>query len=151
MNDLIIGISWPIVVLILGIIFLIIFRIPIVNLLNRIRVAKGEGNKWEINFDLTIDKFNKNSFPQVLQPKGIESGEEFGETTISFQTTTPNEIKQILSEEEIEESRQKAQKRLDADTEKVGYIRGKLYQLKDGRYGIEWGINLSDIITIEDK
>jgi hypothetical protein len=36
-------------------------------------------------------------------------------------------------------SRAKAQARLDADTKKVGYIRGEPYQKEDGSWGIHWG------------
>jgi len=37
------------------------------------------------------------------------------------------------------ESKESAQNRLDADTKKVGYVRGELYQLPDGSWGIHWG------------
>jgi len=37
------------------------------------------------------------------------------------------------------ESRESAQNRLDDDTKKVGYVRGELYQLPDGSWGIHWG------------
>jgi hypothetical protein len=36
-------------------------------------------------------------------------------------------------------SRAKAQARLDADTKKVGYVRGELFQKEDGSWGIHWG------------
>jgi hypothetical protein len=36
-------------------------------------------------------------------------------------------------------SKASAQKRLDEDTQRVGYVRGELYQLKDGSWGIAWG------------
>lgn len=32
-----------------------------------------------------------------------------------------------------------AQKRLDEDTRRVGYVRGEIYQLDDGSWGIHWG------------
>ena len=32
-----------------------------------------------------------------------------------------------------------AQKRLAEDTKKVGYVRGKIYPLEDGSWGIKWG------------
>ena len=37
------------------------------------------------------------------------------------------------------ESKESAQNRLDDDTKKVGYVRGELYQLPDGSWGIHWG------------
>lgn len=36
-------------------------------------------------------------------------------------------------------SRAKAQARLDADTKKVGYVRGELFQKEDGSWAIHWG------------
>ena len=32
-----------------------------------------------------------------------------------------------------------AQKRLDEDTKRVGFVRGEVYQLEDGSWGIHWG------------
>jgi hypothetical protein len=37
------------------------------------------------------------------------------------------------------ESKESAQNRLDEDYKKVGYVRGELYQLPDGSWGIHWG------------
>jgi tetrahydromethanopterin S-methyltransferase subunit G len=37
------------------------------------------------------------------------------------------------------ESKEAAQDRLDNETKKVGYVRGELYQLPDGSWGIHWG------------
>ena len=36
-------------------------------------------------------------------------------------------------------SKEAAQKRLDEDTQRVGYVRGEIYQLEDGSWGIAWG------------
>ena len=36
-------------------------------------------------------------------------------------------------------SKEAAQKRLDEDTQKVGFLRGEIYQLEDGSWGIHWG------------
>jgi hypothetical protein len=38
-----------------------------------------------------------------------------------------------------EQSREEAQKRLDEDTKRVGYVRGELYRREDGSWGIAWG------------
>ncbi len=38
-----------------------------------------------------------------------------------------------------EQSREEAQKRLDEDTKKVGYIRGEICQMEDGKWVIHWG------------
>ncbi|MDP2729024.1 MAG: hypothetical protein Q8O55_00860 [Dehalococcoidales bacterium] len=36
-------------------------------------------------------------------------------------------------------SKEAAQKRLDEDTRKAGFVRGEIYQLEDGSWGIHWG------------
>jgi len=36
-------------------------------------------------------------------------------------------------------SKEATQKRLDEDTRKVGYVRGEIFQLEDGSWGIAWG------------
>ena len=36
-------------------------------------------------------------------------------------------------------SKEVAQQRLAQDTKRVGYVRGEIYQLKDGSWGIHWG------------
>jgi hypothetical protein len=47
---------------------------------------------------------------------------------------------QLLAKEMLsEQSRIATQKRLDEDTKRVGYVRGELYQLDDGSWGIHWG------------
>lgn len=49
-------------------------------------------------------------------------------------------IKTFAPEVKIEhKSKESAQKRLDEDTKRAGYVRGELYQLKDGSWGIAWG------------
>lgn len=47
---------------------------------------------------------------------------------------------QLITKEIIsEQSRIAVQKRLDEDTERVGYVRGEIYQLEDGSWAIHWG------------
>jgi len=47
---------------------------------------------------------------------------------------------QPLAEEPLgEQSKITAQKRLDEDTKRVGFVRGELYQLEDGSWAIRWG------------
>jgi hypothetical protein len=36
-------------------------------------------------------------------------------------------------------SKEAAQKRLDEDTKRVGYVRGEVFQLEDGSWGLAWG------------
>ena len=38
-----------------------------------------------------------------------------------------------------EQSKIAAQKRLDEDTKRVGFVRGETHQLEDGRWSIHWG------------
>jgi len=38
-----------------------------------------------------------------------------------------------------EQSKEAAQKRLDDDTKRVGYMRGELFQNDDGTWSIHWG------------
>ena len=47
---------------------------------------------------------------------------------------------QLLAKEMLsEQSKEAAQKRLDEDAQRVGYVRGEVYQLEDGSWGIAWG------------
>lgn len=47
---------------------------------------------------------------------------------------------QIIAKKMIsEQSKDAAQKRLDEDTQKVGYVRGELFQNEDGSWCIHWG------------
>ena len=47
--------------------------------------------------------------------------------------------KEIAKEEAGEQSKIAAQKRLDEDTKRVGYVRGEIYQVKNGSWAIAWG------------
>ena len=44
-------------------------------------------------------------------------------------------VKDLLEEQ----SKEAAQKRLDDDTRRVGYVRGELFQNEDGTWSIHWG------------
>jgi len=53
-------------------------------------------------------------------------------------TLTPSG--QIIAKEMLsEQSKPAAQKRLDEDTQKVGYVRGELFENEDGSWSIHWG------------
>ena len=56
-----------------------------------------------------------------------------------------------LSDEEIKQSRQRALKRIEEDTQKAGYQRGKLRQLDNGAYAVTWELEVSDRIKISDS
>ncbi len=149
MGELIKLIAWPVCVLIIVIVLAIIFRKPIANKIGDVISVEGEGSKWKVRMNIDRDKLAKKvtvpskPSPQIIQPKGIPSAEAFGRATISTE-------KPKLSEDEIEQSRQRAQQRLDEDTKKAGHQRGKLYQLTNKSYGIAWEVNVSDVIVIKD-
>lgn len=45
----------------------------------------------------------------------------------------------LANEMLTEQSKDVAQKRLDEDKQRVGYVRGEVYQLSDGTWAIHWG------------
>jgi hypothetical protein len=51
--------------------------------------------------------------------------------------TVPGQLaaKEVLSEQ----SKEDAQKRLDEDTQRAGYVRGEVYEVVDGKWAIRWG------------
>jgi len=51
---------------------------------------------------------------------------------------TPSE-EQVVKEIPIKQSKMAAQRRLDEDTKRVGYVRGEIFQLEDGGWAINWG------------
>lgn len=58
------------------------------------------------------------------------------------QTITPKpvEVKTGVGKVKVVKgTKAEAQKRLDNDTKRVGYVRGEIYQLQDGSWGIHWG------------
>ncbi len=45
----------------------------------------------------------------------------------------------IVKERASKQSEEAAQKRLDEDTKRAGYVRGEIYQTADGKWAIHWG------------
>ena len=45
----------------------------------------------------------------------------------------------IAKERASEQSKEAAQKRLDEDTNRVGYVRGEIYETEGGSWAIHWG------------
>ncbi len=45
----------------------------------------------------------------------------------------------IAKERTSEQSKEAAQKRLDEDTKRVGYVRGEIYETEGGSWAINWG------------
>ena len=52
----------------------------------------------------------------------------------------PQEPSQILKKGRISDlSKIAAQRRVDEDKKRVGYVRGEIYQIEDGKWGVNWG------------
>jgi hypothetical protein len=49
------------------------------------------------------------------------------------------------------QTKEEAQKRLDEDTKRAGYVRGKLRQLEDGGWAINWVIDVGEVIKVSDN
>jgi hypothetical protein len=49
------------------------------------------------------------------------------------------------------QTKDEAQKRLDEDTQRAGYVRGELYQTKDGNWGINWRMDVSGTVNVSDN
>ena len=65
---------------------------------------------------------------QTITPKPVEVKTGVGKARVE------------VGEPKVEKgSKKEAQKRLDEDTKRVGYIRGEIYQLEDGTWGVQWG------------
>lgn len=126
--------SWPLAVLII----VCILRWPISWLIMNIKKLG-----WK---DLIIEFGDKANVP-VYFPEENKIRIVAVETEL-FPTKAEVKITR-LSDEEIEQSKQKAQKRLKEDTKRVGYQRGKLFQLDNGKWAISWDIQLSDRMVIK--
>ena len=126
--------SWPIIVLII----VCILRQPIASLITRIKKIEGAGWKFEIGDIVTAYSPDDKAYYSIpLQPPPVPT-KKVAEAKVTR-----------LSDEEIEQSKQKALKRLEEDTQFVGYQRGKLIQTKSGKWAISWNLELSDNITIK--
>ena len=121
------SISWPIIVLII----ICIFKKPISERIANLKTLKGKG--WMFEFFEHDDKFKVKLQPPTPALKAQAA-----------------EISR-LSDEEIEQSRQRAQKRLREDTKRVGYQRGRLFQLDSGKWAIAWDLEVSDGIILKDS
>ena len=128
--------SWPLIVLII----VCILRWPIASLISRIKKIEGAGWKFEIGDAVKAYSPEDKAYysvPLQLPP------------TPALKIVEAKAISSRLSDKEIEESREKALKRLKEDTEIVGFPRGKLFQHDNGRWGIIWEVAISDNMTIK--
>ena len=127
------NLPWPIVVLII----VLIFKRQIKWLIVHIKSWKAFGN------ELTIDKDDKVS----VHPPGDKVG-------VELELPSPPSEKALgarLSNEEIEQSRQRALKRIEEDIKKAGYQRGKLRPLENGGYAVVWDLQVSDGVIAGDS
>lgn len=80
--------------------------------------------------------------PVAVKTKVVKARAEVGEpkdVTIEVPLATI-EVKGLPPRVVIKgQTKEEAQKRLDEDTKKVGFIRGEIYQLDDSSWGIHWG------------
>ena len=129
------SLSWPIFILVI----ILIFKDPIAKRLANLKSAEFAGIKLEFGDTIPVySTKDKASYEVELKPPSPPEAK-----VVEMKTAR-------LSDEEIEQSRQRALKRLEDDTKKVGYQRGKLRTLENGGYAIAWEIEVSDGFKIKD-
>jgi hypothetical protein len=130
------NLSWPIVVLAI----VLIFKSEIKWLILHIKSWKGFGQ--EINVDAA------DQVTPLL--RGVKVGVELKPLPPPSKKAPEAKVPK-LPDEEIKQSRQRALKRIEEDTKKAGYQRGKLRQLDNGAYAVAWELEVSDGIKISDS
>ncbi len=128
--------SWPIIILII----ICIFQQPIAKLISNLKTAKWKDLILEFGDMVKVYSPDKKKFSYgVVQPaprQAIGSGMA---------------VLPIFSNEKIDPSYQRALDRIKEDTERVGYTRGKPYQLANGKWAVAWELELSAKIGIKDS
>ena len=127
--------SWPIIVLIV----VCILRQPIASLISRIKKIEGAGWKFEIGD--AVKAYSPEDKVYYSVPLQVPSAP-------SLKVAEAKAVDK-LSEKEREDSRVNAMKRLKEDTEKVGYSRGKLFQIPNGKWAISWDVEVSDGVILK--
>jgi len=130
------NLSWPIVVLAI----VLIFKSEIKWLILHIKLWKGFGQ------EITVGAADQ----VIARLPGDKVGVEL-KLLLPPSKEAPEVKVPRLSDEEIEQSRQRALKRIEDDTKKAGYQRGKLRQLDNGAYAVAWELEVSDRIKISDS
>jgi hypothetical protein len=87
-------------------------------------IAIGMSCDSDLKYTEILKKIDKNTSDLPLMFKG-DYLTPYGESAV-------NAIKG-------QKSKENAQRRLDEDTKKNGYVRGEVYQLEDGTWAIAWG------------
>lgn len=124
--------AWPVSLIVL----VLIFKKELSVLIGSIKSIRSGPVEFQVGpgdvLDLSAAVPQTAPTHQYIQVKSIPSAEAFGTPTVMVGAPK-------LSEEEIERSRQVAQRRLDEDTKRVGYQRGELFRRDDGVWAIRWG------------
>jgi hypothetical protein len=130
------SLSWPIAVFF---IFLIL-KSPISWLLTHLKSIRWKDWIFEIGDKVPVYSPTDNKFHEVVLQPPIPAAKVKAEKIAR------------LSDEEIEQSRIRAQQRLDEDTKRAGYQRGKLFQVPDsGKWAIAWEIEVNAGIVLKDS
>ncbi|GAH18715.1 unnamed protein product [marine sediment metagenome] len=104
-------------------------------------IAIGLSQKADKKYTEILSKINTNV---VNMLDNFERGRDIIEQPIGNIIVKPPPVAvvaEVVSPEVTVEKKSKAaaQKRLDEDRQRVGYVRGEIYQLEDGSWGIHWG------------
>lgn len=130
------NLSWPIIVLAI----VLVFKHEIKWLILHIKSWKGFGQ--EINVDVADQV--------IARLRGDKVGVELKPLPPPSKKAPEARVSR-LSDVEIEQSRQRTLKRIEEDTKKAGYQRGKLRQLDNGAYAVTWELEVSDRIKLSDS
>jgi len=104
-------------------------------------IAIGMSQKADKKYTEILNKINTNV---VNMLDNFERGRDIIEQPIGNVIVKPPPAAVVVEamppEVTVEKkSKAAAQKRLDEDRQRVGYVRGEIYQLEDGSWGIHWG------------
>ena len=96
-------------------------------------IAIGMATKSDRRHTELLTRLERNvaSLPTVVRSDIIEVA-----GTVLLESTTKETAVAALRSEA---SRIAAQRRIDEDAERVGWVRGEVYQLEDGSWGVHWG------------
>jgi len=125
-----------------------------------------EGNEYEINYDLSIDKSNQEASEQELSLIGKEGGEESKEitaTTSSTTSTTSTEQKEYQEDtkEEEQASEQEEENQMETDYNRMGFtdqtlnlkqrLNGEFGGFIDQRKNLDEWLRREFVGQVEDK
>lgn len=140
-SALLASLAWPAIILCI----VLIFKRELKVIIPRIKKTP-----WFEFYDPDKDKLDFSTIDSLNALAGKEVTIQ-APTAKATATALPPvaEITSRVSDAEIEQSKMNALRRLNQDTAKVGYQRGKLYQRENGRWGISWDVEVSDGIILK--